>query len=103
MVDFTGKKGRNEAEITAEGKKRDNQFELHTSVKSQTQRQLRESIVLRRTSVFHSRFYMKKRKEQKKTPQTNKKFNLPLLNCIVRKWPKPAIANMKRILLIVMI
>lgn len=39
-MDFTGRKGRNEVEITGEGKGRDNQFELHTSVKSQMQRQL---------------------------------------------------------------
>lgn len=77
-VDFTRMKGRNEVEMTGEGEKRDNQFELHTSVKSQTQRQLRESIVLRGTSVFRSGFYMKKKEQQKK-------LNFPLLNHTVRK------------------
>lgn len=47
-----------------------------------------ESIVLRGTSVFRSGFFMKKKKKKKKN------LNLPLLNRIVRKWPKTKLLPM---------
>lgn len=88
LVDFTGRKGRNEAEIIAEGKKT-NQFELHTSVKSQIQRTLRENIVLRGASVSTVDFIWKKEKNK-----TKQKINLPLLNHIVHKWLKTKLLPM---------